>query len=128
MGRRRQIFFFHNGKAVRCQLTFLKVTRGNVSSGSFEWSFCTSNAVRFAIVFPRALGVVLFFVFGAPIMALFMGGVNAQSELGDRDPSALSSTVVASSSDDDNRTAMGSGACTVMSRLGGLSGRKISLL
>ena len=40
-------------------------------------------------------------------MALFKGNVNAQSELGDMDPSALSSTVVASLSADDNRTTMG---------------------
>ena len=61
-------------------------------------------------------------------MALFGGGANAQSELGDMDPSALSSTVVASSSADDNRMAMGSGACTFMSKLVGLSARRISLL
>ena len=36
------------------------------------------------------------------------------------DLAAFSSTIIASSSADDNRITMNSGACTVMSKLGGL--------
>ena len=52
-------------------------------------------------------------------MALFKGRAKTQTEVGDTDPSTLSSTVVASSSTDDNCTTMGSGACSFISKFDG---------
>ena len=62
---------------------------------------------------------------GATIKASTGGGANVQFELGDMDPSALSSTVVASSSASDNGTGAGCGACTFPSKLVGLCARGI---
>ena len=125
MGRRSKIAIFSpNAKDVQYVLTVWVVAIGNVISGSSEKSLCTSSNVSFAIFFLRALQGVLFLDFGANVMASIGGGANAQSELGDMDLPPISSTVVASSSADDNRVAMGGGACTFMSKRVGLcSGR-----
>ena len=108
MGRRRKITNFSpNTKDVQYVLTLWVVAIGNVISGSSKKSLCTSGNVSFAIFFLRALQGVHFLDFGAIVMASIGGGANAQSELGNIDLPPLSSTVVASSSADDNRVAMG---------------------
>ena len=125
---RGETIFLHNARYVSCLLAFWVVAIGNVISGSFIESFCASNGISFAIVFLRALEGVLFFDFGPTAMAFIEGGPNAQSEPGDMDPSAVSSTVVASSSAHGNRTTAGGGACTFMSKLVWLCARRISPL
>jgi hypothetical protein len=77
---------------------------------------------------PRAWENDLFLDVVPTTMAFAGGSTNAPPVLGDMDPSAVSSTVVASSSADDNCTAMGTGACTLKSKVGGLGARRISLL
>lgn len=127
-GRRGRDQPFETGKDGKCLLTVLEVAIGSVIPECFKESFSKSSAVWFEMAFPRACEDDLFLDDGPAIMAFDMGSTITQPVLGDKDPSAISSTVVASSSADDNRTAMGIGACTLKSKLGGNCAGGFSLL
>lgn len=86
-------------------LTFLEGGIVKTISGCPSEFFSAPNALSFARAFPRAFATGFFFGFGATLMNFAGGDINAQSDPGDKDPSAPPSTVVASSSTiDDERT------------------------
>ena len=129
MGGRRRDKPFHNGRDANFLLTFLEfATCGSVISDCLKESFSMSNAVCYEMAFPRAWKVDLFLDVGPATVAFERGCTLKQPVLGDKDPSAISSMVVASSSAEDNCTAMGTGACTLKSKLGGGCAGAISLL
>lgn len=106
----------------------MEVAIGCVIPDFIKESFSMSDAVWFVVALPRAWEDNLFLDVVPTTMAFARGDTNAQPVLGNMDPSVVSSTVVASSFADDNCTAMGTSACTLKSKVGGLGARRISLL
>lgn len=89
-------------------------------------SFTLPSALSFARAFPLAFEMVFFF--NAVTVALAKGDINAQSNLGDVDPPALSSTVVVSTFADDVDILMGGEGPTLKTKCGGLRARITFLL